>query len=116
VFLRSLDRISLKTVLGPVLAVAAGSVSPALWAQTAHFSGVQINLPPEGDLTAIAVDGSGSCTLDNGPNHRAGQTCAVDMTFAPKSSGLLYGGAVLTDSAGAVIATGEISGTGVVAE
>jgi sugar lactone lactonase YvrE len=72
----------------------------------------------QGAGTEYADAGSGSCTLDNGPNHpyRAGQTCAVDMTFAPKSSGLLYGGAVLTDSTGAVIATGEISGTGVTTE
>ncbi len=38
------------------------------------------------------------------------------MTFAPKSPGLLYGGAMLTDSARAVIATGEISGTGIAAQ
>jgi hypothetical protein len=38
------------------------------------------------------------------------------MTFAPKSPGLRYGGAVLTDSVRAVIATSEISGTGVAAQ
>ncbi|QEE26922.1 hypothetical protein FTW19_02220 [Terriglobus albidus] len=57
--------------------------------------------------------GTGSCTT-NGTAHTysAGDTCTVDVIFTPKYAGLRRGAVELTTTAGAVIATAYVSGTG----
>lgn len=58
--------------------------------------------------------GTGSCTT-NGTSHvyAAGDICTIDVVFKPRFSGTRYGGAVLQDSLGNVLASGYVYGTGV---
>jgi hypothetical protein len=62
----------------------------------------------------FADAGSGTCT-SNGTAHTysAGESCTVNVTFAPKYPGTRYGAALLKDTAGKVIATGYVYGVGV---
>jgi sugar lactone lactonase YvrE len=55
--------------------------------------------------------GTGSCTA--GVTYNAGDTCTVDVTFAPKFPGTRYGAAELLSSSRQVLATGYFQGTGV---
>jgi DNA-binding beta-propeller fold protein YncE len=54
--------------------------------------------------------GTGSCTA--GTMYSGAITCTVGVTFTPKYAGTRYGAVVLTDSAGTVVATQYIIGTG----
>jgi len=58
--------------------------------------------------------GAGTCAT-NGTSHtyNAGDSCTVNVTFAPNYAGTRYGAAVLKNAGGNVIATGYIYGTGV---
>ena len=53
---------------------------------------------------------TGSCT--SGTAYSSGITCTVNVTFTPKYAGMRYGAVVLEDSAGTVLATQYISGSG----
>jgi sugar lactone lactonase YvrE len=57
---------------------------------------------------------TGSCTA-NGTGHRynAGDTCTVDVAFAPRSAGARNGAVELVSSSGAIIATVYANGTGI---
>ena len=103
----------------------------------ANFGGVGIGSPSPTAMTlTVTIDGSlgngtlgsplvltqgapgldftdattGTCT--GGTNYSGGISCTVNVTFAPKYAGTRYGAVVLTDSAGTVVATQYISGTG----
>jgi sugar lactone lactonase YvrE len=62
----------------------------------------------------FADTGTGTCAT-NGTSHiyNVGDTCTVNVTFAPKYAGTRYGAAVLKDTGGNVIATGYVYGTGI---
>jgi hypothetical protein len=62
----------------------------------------------------FADAGTGTC-VTNGTSHtyNAGDSCTVNVTFAPKYAGTRYGAAVLKNAGGNPIATGYIYGTGV---
>ncbi len=55
--------------------------------------------------------GTGTCIANTAYN--AGQTCTVNVLFTPSFAGMRYGGVVLHDAAGNVIATAYLQGTGV---
>jgi sugar lactone lactonase YvrE len=57
--------------------------------------------------------GSGTCT-SNGPAYiyNAGDSCNVSVAFQPQYSGTRYGAVQLLNSAGAVIATADVYGSG----
>jgi len=57
--------------------------------------------------------GTGSCTT-NGPGHSysVGDTCTVNVAFAPKAPGARNGAVNLLNSSGAVVATGYVYGLG----
>jgi sugar lactone lactonase YvrE len=55
--------------------------------------------------------GGGNCTV--GTAYTAGDTCTVDVSFAPKFAGTRYGAAELLDGSGNVLAIGYLLGTGV---
>jgi hypothetical protein len=55
--------------------------------------------------------GTGSCTT-NTTAYIPGDTCTLNVSFAPKFSGLRYGAATLSNSSGVVIATAYVYGTG----
>jgi sugar lactone lactonase YvrE len=61
----------------------------------------------------FADRGSGTCDT-NGTGHvyGIGDSCTVDMTFAPKYPGIRYGAAVLQDNEGNALASGLGYGTG----
>jgi sugar lactone lactonase YvrE len=54
--------------------------------------------------------GTGTCVA--GMAYSAGDTCSVDVTFAPKFPGTRYGAAEILDDSGNVLATGYFQGTG----
>jgi hypothetical protein len=57
--------------------------------------------------------GTGSCTTNGASNsYNPGDVCAVDLTFKPTHSGTRLGGAELTTSAGTLVASAYVSGTG----
>lgn len=58
--------------------------------------------------------GTGTCTT-NGPNYayKAGDTCSVDVQFAPTATGTRYGTVQLLDNSGNVLATASVQGSGV---
>ena len=57
--------------------------------------------------------GTGSCDTNGaGFAYEIGQTCTVDVTFAPTLASPRYGAAVLKNGSGVVIATGYVSGVG----
>jgi streptogramin lyase len=97
-------------------AVGQGSTSPSL---TFTFdTGGQIAAP--GVLTEgvtgldLSDAGTGSCTT-NGPSYTytPGDTCTVQLNFSPRVAGLRRGAVELTTTAGAVIATAYVYGTGI---
>ena len=63
---------------------------------------------------AIGLDflnaGTGTCTA--GTAYAAGATCTLNVTFTPKFAGTRNGTAVLYNSAGSAIATGNLQGIG----
>lgn len=59
----------------------------------------------------FADAGTGSCKANT--SYNAGQTCSVNVTFAPRFAGTRYGAVVLKDITGNVIATGYLQGTGI---
>ena len=54
--------------------------------------------------------GTGGCTA--GTAYTAGQTCSISVTYTPSAVGLQTGAIVMANSAGAVVSTVELSGTG----
>jgi sugar lactone lactonase YvrE len=57
--------------------------------------------------------GGGSCTTNGtSVSYSAGDTCLVDVLFAPEFAGTRYGAAELKDHSGNVLATGYVQGTG----
>lgn len=54
--------------------------------------------------------GSGTCTT--GATYTVGQSCTVNVTFAPKYPGVRYGAVVLSDNNGSPFATAYLQGTG----
>jgi NHL repeat len=54
--------------------------------------------------------GTGTCAANH--TYDAGDTCTVSVAFTPKSSGPRYGAVQLLSSAGTVVATGYVYGTG----
>ena len=54
--------------------------------------------------------GTGSCKA--GSQYRTGDSCTVNVSFIPKSSGMRYGAVVLEGNAGHVLATGLLQGNG----
>lgn len=59
-------------------------------------------------LAEFALSGSGSCQTD--PDLTQGQSCTVNVTFAPRLPGLRHGAVVLKTSGGQVLGTALISG------
>jgi sugar lactone lactonase YvrE len=59
----------------------------------------------------FADAGSDTCTANTA--YIAGESCTVNVTFTPRVAGARYGAATLMNSAGTVIATGYVHGTGV---
>ncbi len=59
----------------------------------------------------FADAGSDTCTVNT--EYSAGQTCAISVTFTPRSAGIRTGAAVLYDSTGNTIASAHVQGTGV---
>ncbi len=58
--------------------------------------------------------GTGSCaTNGSGHTYNVGDTCTVNVIFAPKYAGARYGAANVLDSSGNVVATAYMYGTGV---
>jgi len=55
--------------------------------------------------------GTGSCRP--GADYNAGQSCSVDVNFAPRLPGVRFGAMQLRDSHGRVIAAGYMTGTGI---
>jgi uncharacterized repeat protein (TIGR03803 family) len=97
-------------------AVAVGTTGPAqtlYFAFTAGGSGVTVSALTQGAQGLDFTDpGTGSCdTNGSGHVYSAGDTCTVDVTFAPKYAGARYGAVQLSDASG-VIATANIYGTG----
>jgi streptogramin lyase len=96
---------------------AVGSTSVALSVAFTFDTGGQIGAPVVLTLGATGLDfadaGTGTCTT-NGASHtyNAGDTCTVDVTFAPKYPGQRMGAVQLTTTDGTVIATNLIYGTG----
>ncbi len=58
--------------------------------------------------------GDGTCSTQNGSSwgYNAGDTCTVDVQFAPHSPGASYGAVLLEDGSGNVLATAYLNGTG----
>jgi streptogramin lyase len=58
--------------------------------------------------------GDGTCTTQNGSSfgYNAGDTCTVDVQFAPQYPGMVPGAVILEDVSGNVLATTYLSGTG----
>jgi streptogramin lyase len=96
--------------------VAVGTSGPALtlyFTFTAADSGITASVLTQGAKGLDFADaGGGSCDT-NGTSYAysAGNTCTVNVTFAPKYAGARYGAVVLSDANGA-IATAYIYGTG----
>ncbi len=53
--------------------------------------------------------GTGSCSATS---YTPGNSCTVNLNFAPATPGVAYGAVVLTDASDNVLATADISGTG----
>jgi sugar lactone lactonase YvrE/uncharacterized membrane protein len=94
--------------------VNIGAASPV---QTLTYSfGSAITLGSAAVLTrgATGLDfvdaGSDTCTANT--SYNTGQSCTVNVTFAPKFAGTRYGALVLYDTSGNVIDTASLQGTG----
>jgi len=59
----------------------------------------------------FANAGTGSCVV--GTSYNSGDSCTVNVTFAPTFAGTRYGAVALDDGSGNVIATSYVQGTGV---
>ena len=97
--------------------VAIGQKSAAISLTFTFDSSGSIELPSVLTQGAARLDfadaGTGSCNTDGTAHtYNAGDTCTVDVTFAPKFAGPRYGAVVLSDVAGNVIATGNVHGSG----
>jgi streptogramin lyase len=57
--------------------------------------------------------GTGSCDTNPGHTYGVGETCTVDVIFAPKYAGTRYGAVNVLDSSGNVVGTAYMYGTGV---
>ena len=110
-----------QTLAAPVSfgAVAANTGTPALATVTLTVSAGGLVAGPQvlTDGTAgldFTDQGSGTCTT-NGSLHvyAAGETCTVEVQFAPKFPGMRRGAVELENSTGAVVALAYVSGTGV---
>ena len=65
---------------------------------------------PNLDFNAASTQPSSVCVT--GHSYNAGDTCTVDVIFTPRLSGIRYGAATLSNSAGGVNSTAYIYGTG----
>jgi CSLREA domain-containing protein len=100
-------------------ATAVGATSSPLSLSFTLDSGGKIGAPRVLTQGASSLDfqpaASGS-TCTAGTTYNAGDSCTVEVTFAPKYPGLRLGAVQLTDSGGNVIATANVSGTGMGAQ
>lgn len=100
------------------LSQPVGTASSAVSVMFTFDSAGSIGAPKVLTLGAAGMDfadaGTGSCdTNGTSYSYTQGNTCTVDVTFNPKFAGLRTGGVELVGSAGAVIATAHIYGTGI---
>jgi streptogramin lyase len=63
--------------------------------------------------TGLDFTDAGTGTCSAGTAYTAGQTCTVDVNFAPRFPGDRYGAAELLDGSGNVLASGYMQGAGV---
>jgi sugar lactone lactonase YvrE len=98
---------------GNFQSVNVGTKSPAIsflfTIETAGKLG-HLEAPAEGQNDLDFEVSGGSCKP--GTEYTAGETCTVDVTFKPLYTGMRYGAAVLTNSAGTPIAAGYAQGSG----
>jgi uncharacterized repeat protein (TIGR03803 family) len=99
-------------------AVAVGTTGPVqtlYFAFTAGGSGVTVSALTQGAQGLDFTDpGTGSCdTNGTGHAYSAGDTCTVDVMFAPQLPGSRNGAVELLDGSGNVLASGYVQGTGV---
>jgi sugar lactone lactonase YvrE len=98
--------------------VAIGATSPVASILFDFDAGgtVYVNVGMQNDLTSykeFVTTGTGSCNANgNVLTYSAGQTCTVDVTFAPAYSGTRDGSASLNLNGNATIAAGYLQGTG----
>ena len=109
--------LKVQTVAANFGTVAVRSTSSFITMTFTFDSAGSIGVPAVLTQGATGVDfadrGSGTCDT-NGTGHvyGIGDSCTVDMTFAPKYPGIRYGAAVLQDNEGNALASGLGYGTG----
>jgi sugar lactone lactonase YvrE len=98
--------------------VAVGATGPALvlyFGFTAPDVGITASVLTQGAQGLDFADAGGGTCDTNGTSvgYGAGDTCTVNVTFAPQVSGARYGAVELLDGSGNVLASGYVQGTGV---
>ena len=96
--------------------VNIGSTSPTPISMTLTFGTAEtlgsISVVTQG-ATGLDFADAGTGTCKAGTAYTGGNTCTVNVSFAPKFAGTRYGAAKLLDGSGNVIATGYVQGIGV---
>ncbi|HEY1501284.1 MAG TPA: CCXG family PEP-CTERM protein, partial [Acidobacteriaceae bacterium] len=99
---------------GTVAVGSTGSPIPVDLYFTSAVVGVTASVLTQGATGLDFTDaGTGTCTTNGtGHDYAEGNTCSVNVTFAPQHAGARYGAVNLRNGSGNVVATGYIYGTG----
>lgn len=111
------NRVTMLNTLGGLFpAVEVGSTSDAAvsmlftFDQAGTLGSTSVVTLGGGAGAAFEDAGTGSCAAGTG--YSAGQSCWVDVKFAPRMTGPQFGAVQLRDSQGKVLAAGYVAGTG----
>ncbi len=100
------------TGFGSVNIGSMSAAAPVTVTMSAAGTAAQLSVVTEGvsGLDFAAATG-GTCAT--GTSYNVGDSCTVEVTFAPRAAGSRYGAVVVVDGSGNVMGTSYVQGTGV---